>query len=112
MHWNPAAACSAATEGTRTRLDSRCRAPGFHNCVRNWTSTRGRIAITFEALGWHMAERMQQAQLLPGDTLDIAFSLDQNEHPEFGGLELSLRDFVAKKAISPAALNATAIASQ
>jgi hypothetical protein len=33
--------------------------------------------------------------LLPGDTLDIAFSLDQNEHPELGGLELSLRDFIA-----------------
>jgi single-stranded-DNA-specific exonuclease len=52
-----------------------------------------RKSISFDALGWHMAERIQQAQLLPGDTLDIAFSLDQNEHPEFGGLELSLHDF-------------------
>jgi hypothetical protein len=40
-----------------------------------------------------MAERVQQAQLLTGDTLDIAYSLDHNDHPEFGGLELSLRDF-------------------
>jgi len=56
-----------------------------------------RNAVTFDALGWHMAERMQQAQLLPGDTLDIAFSLDQNDHPEFGGLELSLRDFSSTK---------------
>jgi len=54
----------------------------------NW-----RKSIVYKALGWHMAERMQQAQLLPGDTLTIAFSLDQNDHPEFGGLELSLRDF-------------------
>ena len=29
--------------------------------------------ITFDALGWHMAERMQVAKLLAGDTLDIAF---------------------------------------
>jgi hypothetical protein len=40
-----------------------------------------------------MAERVQQAQLLPGDVLDIAFTLDHNDHPDFGGLELSLRDF-------------------
>jgi single-stranded-DNA-specific exonuclease len=54
---------------------------------------RWRRSITFDALGWHMAERVQQAELLPGDTLDIAFSLDCNHHPEFGGLQLSLRDF-------------------
>jgi single-stranded-DNA-specific exonuclease len=52
-----------------------------------------RKSVTYDALGWHMAERVQQAQLLPGDVIDIAFSVDQNEHPEFGGLELSLRDF-------------------
>ena len=54
---------------------------------------RWRRSIVFDALGWHMAERVQQAELLPGDTLDIAFSLDCNHHPEFGGLQLSLRDF-------------------
>src|SRR5207244_3052545 len=58
-----------------------------------------RKSISFDALGWHMAERIQQAQLLPGDTLDIAFSVDQNEHPEFGGLELSLRDFKSKEKV-------------
>jgi len=52
-----------------------------------------RRSVTFDALGWHMAERFQQAQLLPGDSFDIAFSLAYNDHPEFGGLELSLRDF-------------------
>jgi single-stranded-DNA-specific exonuclease len=57
----------------------------------NW-----RRSVTFDALGWHMAERVQQAQLLTGDTLDIAYSLDHNDHPEFGGLELSLRDFRAQ----------------
>jgi single-stranded-DNA-specific exonuclease len=54
----------------------------------NW-----RRSIAFDALGWRMAERVQQAQLLPGDVLDIAFTLDHNDHPDFGGLELSLRDF-------------------
>jgi hypothetical protein len=45
-----------------------------------------------------MAETVQKAQLLPGDTFDIAFSIEKNEHPEFGGLELSLRDIKAKTA--------------
>jgi single-stranded-DNA-specific exonuclease len=49
--------------------------------------------ITFDALGWHMAERLQAAKLLAGDTLDIAFTIGHNDHPEYGGLELSLRDF-------------------
>jgi single-stranded-DNA-specific exonuclease len=49
--------------------------------------------ITFDALGWHMAERLQQTQLLAGDAIDVAFTIGHNDHPDFGGLELSLRDF-------------------
>jgi single-stranded-DNA-specific exonuclease len=49
--------------------------------------------MTFDALGWHMAERLQQTPLLAGDSLDIAFTIGHNDHPEYGGLELSLRDF-------------------
>jgi single-stranded-DNA-specific exonuclease len=52
-----------------------------------------------DALGWHMGEKIQQAQLLPGDTVDVAFSVEHNDHPEYGGLELSLRDVVAEKRI-------------
>jgi hypothetical protein len=40
-----------------------------------------------------MAERLQQSPLLAGDAIDIAFTVGHNDHPEFGGLELSLRDF-------------------
>jgi hypothetical protein len=51
-----------------------------------------RSKITFDALGWHMAERLEQTPLLAGDSIEIAFSIGQNDHPEYGGLELSLRD--------------------
>src|SRR5579864_5036121 len=54
-----------------------------------------RSRITFDALGWSMAERLAQTPLLAGDTLDIAFTVSHNDHPEYGGLELSLRDFKA-----------------
>jgi single-stranded-DNA-specific exonuclease len=49
--------------------------------------------ITFDALGWNMAERIQQTPLLAGDSLDVAFTIGNNDHPDYGGLELSLRDF-------------------
>jgi single-stranded-DNA-specific exonuclease len=51
------------------------------------------LRITFDALGWHMAERLAQTPLLAGDTLDIAFTVGHNDHPDYGGLELTLRDF-------------------
>jgi len=47
----------------------------------------------FDALGWHMAERLQAAPLLAGDSIDVAFTISHNDHDEFGGLELSLEDF-------------------
>jgi hypothetical protein len=40
-----------------------------------------------------MAERLQQSPLLAGDAIDIAFTIGHNDHDEYGGLELSLRDF-------------------
>jgi single-stranded-DNA-specific exonuclease len=57
----------------------------------------------FDALGWRMAERATQESLLLGSVLDLAFTVDYNEHPEFGGVQLNLLDF------APAA---TAIAAQ
>ena len=51
------------------------------------------LKLTFDALGWHMAERLQQTPLLAGDSIDVAFTIGHNDHPEYGGLELTLRDF-------------------
>ena len=42
------------------------------------------------ALGWHMAERLQQSPLLAGDVIDIAFTIGHNDHPDFGGLEIEI----------------------
>ena len=51
-----------------------------------------RSNITFKAMGWGLQESCQRLQLLAGDRLDIAYTLGVNDHPEFGGLELTLRD--------------------
>lgn len=61
---------------------------------------RAKLKITFDALGWHMAERLQQTPLLAGDSIDIAFTVGHNDHPEYGGLELSLRDIKMLEGLS------------
>ncbi len=48
--------------------------------------------ITFKAMGWGLKESCDQLHLLAGDRLDIAYTLGMNDHPEFGGLELTVRD--------------------
>ncbi len=52
-----------------------------------------RQSFSYEAVGWRMAERLQSGPLQPGDSVDIAFTVGMNEHPDFGGLELTLEDF-------------------
>lgn len=84
-HPDSAAFARSEVAAVREKVEAR-------NSRKSW-----RNSITFDALGWRMAEAFQQAQLLAGDTLDVAFSLDYNDHPDFGGLELSLRDFKTEK---------------
>jgi len=63
------------------------------DAAANSSAPDWRRSIVFDALAWNMAERVQNSSLLAGDTLDIAFTIGHNDHPEYGGLELSLRDF-------------------
>jgi single-stranded-DNA-specific exonuclease len=52
-----------------------------------------KASFNYEAVGWRMAERTLAEALQPGDTLDVAYKIGLNFHPEFGGLELTLEDF-------------------
>ena len=52
---------------------------------------------TIQALGWNLAGRAAQLNLDIGDVIDVAFTVTHNEHPDFGGLELSLKDFRASQ---------------
>ncbi len=56
------------------------------------TAPTWRSNITFKAMAWNLKESCDHLQLLAGDRLDIAYTLGINDHPEFGGLELTLRD--------------------
>ena len=53
----------------------------------------GRFQRAQDVLGWRMAERAAQEPLVVGDRLDLAFNVDYNQHPDFGGVQLNLVDF-------------------
>lgn len=45
----------------------------------------------FDALVWRKAEEIQKEGFVPGDALDLAFTLEENTHPDFGGLQLHVK---------------------
>jgi single-stranded-DNA-specific exonuclease len=49
--------------------------------------------MRFDAMAWRMAERISKEGILANDNVDLAFTLDENTHPEFGGIELRVCDF-------------------
>jgi single-stranded-DNA-specific exonuclease len=46
----------------------------------------------YDALGWRMAEAIQKEGLMVGDVFDLAFTLEENRNPQFGGIQLVIRD--------------------
>jgi single-stranded-DNA-specific exonuclease len=56
---------------------------------------QGPRSITFPAIGWHWAERIQAIKLQQDSIIHLAYKLRENEHPEFGGLELEIADIAA-----------------
>jgi single-stranded-DNA-specific exonuclease len=82
------------------KLKLACRAAN-DGAVAKDVGSGWRKSITYDALGWNMAERLQQSPLLAGDAIDIAFTVGYNDHPDFGGLELSLRDLKPALVASP-----------
>ncbi|MFZ0135555.1 MAG: single-stranded-DNA-specific exonuclease RecJ [Candidatus Sulfotelmatobacter sp.] len=74
-------------DGAAIRRNEKAEAKGFQLRTEN-----RELRTVFNALGWRMAERLQQSPLLAGDAIDIAFTIGHNDHPDFGGLELTLQD--------------------
>ncbi len=70
----------------------------------------GKTMRAFDAIGWRMAEQMQTHPLLLGDIIDIAFKLDENHHPDFGGLQLVMCDY-AKASAHPGVSAQSSIAA-
>jgi single-stranded-DNA-specific exonuclease len=56
----------------------------------------------YDALGWRMAERVANESLIMGERLELAFTLEENQHPDFGGPQLILQDFTKVETAVPA----------
>ncbi len=64
----------------------------------------GGAARGINAVGWRLAGRLQAAPLLAGDHLDLLATLERNDHPDFGGLELRLHDFCKTPTLAASSL--------
>jgi single-stranded-DNA-specific exonuclease len=45
---------------------------------------------SIRAVGWNLAERALQLRLVEGSLIDIAYRIRENDHPDFGGLEIEI----------------------
>jgi len=85
----------AEMNGSEIAMPPRCdpQSSTIRGEYRGHAASSWRKSVSFNAMGWRMAERLQSSPLIAGDHVDIAFTVSQNEHPDFGGLELALKDF-------------------
>ena len=60
-----------------------------HVCLQLAQGARG---ASWSALGWDWATRVQALGLEQGSVIHLAYKLRQNQHPEYGGLELEIAD--------------------
>ncbi|HVI08108.1 MAG TPA: single-stranded-DNA-specific exonuclease RecJ [Candidatus Binatia bacterium] len=84
--------CHPDSAAIRRNEKATAVAQGYERAAEQPRTENRELRTVFDALGWHMAERIQQSPLLAGDAIDIAFTIGMNDHPEFGGLELTLCD--------------------
>ncbi len=71
---------------------------------RGGDARSGGFSRSLDGIGWRMAERLTKQPLIFGDALDIAFRIEKNSHPDFGGnLQLILCDYSVANRVSVAA---------
>src|SRR5207248_2511965 len=73
-------------------------------------STNGpKFVRGLDAIGWRMAE--QHSSITLGDVVDVAFNIDENTHPEFGGLQLNIADLRLSETARAVAQSAVSLAA-
>ena len=45
---------------------------------------------TMKAVGWDMAARVAELGIREGSVIDVAYKIRENDHPEFGGIEIQM----------------------
>ncbi len=63
--------------------------PQLNRSTRNLPASAAPIA-SIRAVGWGLAERARDLRLDQGSLVDIAYRIRENDHPDFGGLEIEI----------------------
>lgn len=74
----------------RVMKDKHVRLRVAQGCTATPSSKLAGGPATFSAVGWHLAETVAKMGLGQDSIVDLAYRLRENEHPEFGGLELEI----------------------
>ncbi len=45
---------------------------------------------SIRAVGWNLAQRAMELRLAEGSLIDVAYRIRENDHPDFGGLEIEI----------------------
>jgi len=45
---------------------------------------------TMKAVGWDMAARVGESGIREGSLIDVAYKIRENDHPEYGGIEIQM----------------------
>jgi single-stranded-DNA-specific exonuclease len=54
------------------------------------STTHAGVSGVIRAVGWDLAARAAELQLKTGSVIDVAYRIRENDHPEFGGLEVEI----------------------
>jgi single-stranded-DNA-specific exonuclease len=57
---------------------------------RTQDPVRAGSSSAIRAVGWHLAERTAALRLAQGSLIDIAYRIRENDHPEYGGIEVEI----------------------
>jgi len=69
--------------------------------VRVMTPPRVMKDRHMRCVGWDWASRCMDIQICTGSLVDLAYRLRQNDHPEYGGIEIELAGIRAVHSPSP-----------
>jgi single-stranded-DNA-specific exonuclease len=53
---------------------------------------------SIRAVGWNLAERAIELRLDQGSRIDLAYRIRENDHPDYGGLEVEIMGMLAPEA--------------
>ena len=63
---------------------------GVRDAVRPAAMQRPGSSGTMKAVGWDMAARVAELGIREGSLIDVAYKIRENDHPEYGGIEIQM----------------------